>query len=107
MMSNPLMSPDAAWVIGTTLGAAISAAPAYIATKRSNRKVETSEHTEHEATRTAMVDALKLIVGPLDGRLTEMHIDIKEMRDWQAEHTTEHAVTALTRSPILEYRKES
>lgn len=104
-MSNPLTSPDGAWMIGTLLGAAISAGPAYLAAKRSNRRVTGVEQSQHEATRQATVDALNAVMGPVTGRLDEMHATIADVRDWQAEHATTHAVDSLTRSPILEMRR--
>lgn len=106
-MGNPLSDPDFAWMVGTAIGAIITTGPAYLAARRGGKHAESTSHaeSEHEATRQAMTDALGAVVGSLNGRLDEMHTTIKDMRDWQAEHTTEHAISALTRSSVLEMRK--
>lgn len=104
-MSNPLTSPDSAWMVGTLLGAVISAGPAYIAAKRSDRKGKNADVAQHETTRQTVVDAITAVIGPLNGRLDEMHATLADVRDWQAEHATSHAVSELTRSPILEMRR--
>lgn len=97
------MNPDDAWLIGSVVTACIGAAPAYLAAKRGSRKAESTEHAEmaHEVTRTVIAEA----IGPLTGRLDEMHRTLAEVRDWQAEHTTEHAVTKLQAIPRIELRK--
>lgn len=104
-MSNPLISPDGAWIVGSI----VTAGPAYIMARRSGRKAESTNHAEleHVATRAAMVESLNAVIGPLNGRLDEMHATMADMRDWQAEHATDHAVSALQRIPLYEHRKGS
>lgn len=105
-MSAVQMSPDSAWMVGSTLTALIATGPAYLAAKRGSKKAESTEHAvkEHEVTREAMQNAVTLALGPISGRLDEMHKTLADIQGWQAEHTTEHAVSALRR-PLLEVRK--
>lgn len=106
------MDPDAAWIIGTAIGALITTGPAYIAAKRSDRKIGKAESTahaenEHAQTRQIVVDALNSVVGPLNGRLDEMHATLADIHEWQADHGLQHASEALKRIPALEIRKGS
>lgn len=100
-MSAAQMSPDAAWIVGAAISAGITAGPAYIAAKRVARKAESTEHAEveHSVTRESFAE----FAGKILGRLDEQRETLSEVRDWQAEHTTEHAVARLV-SP-LEIRK--
>ena len=109
-MSNPMQNPDVAWTIGTIIGAIITSGPMYLALRK-GRKLEEAESTphavrEHELTREAIKDALGGLIGPLNGRLDEMHATMNDMREWQEDHATTHAIAAMHKSPI-EYRKGS
>lgn len=88
-MASPAMSPDWAYVIG----AAVTAGPAYWASRRSRGAAA----AEGAATRTAVTDVLNQGLGDVAGRLDLLHDSVKEVKTWQAEHTTEHAITSLTR----------
>lgn len=96
------MTPDDAWIVGSSLTALIATGPAYLAAKRGAQK---TGHTDPEVAKAAVVDALQAVVGPLNGRLDEMHQTLNDISKWQSEHATDHAISALTRSPILEIRK--
>jgi hypothetical protein len=113
-MSNPLTSPDGAWLAGSVAAAFIGGPlTAYVAAKRGARKAESTEHAvaEHEATRAIVVDAVTAavgaVIGPVNGRLDEMHKSLADIGQWQAEHATTHAVSELTRPALMEYRKGS
>jgi hypothetical protein len=89
------ISPGLAWL----LGVAVSTGPAYIAARRSRGAAQ----EQGELTR----EALSEVVGHINGRIDELRIDISEVRDWQAAHTTEHAIADIRRtgpSGRLEYR---
>lgn len=90
-MSVAQMSPDSAWIVGSAVTAAIMAGPAYIAAKRGSRKAESTEHAEE-------------FFGRVLGHLEEQRDQLNDIRSWQAEHTTEHAVSKLM-APSLEIRK--
>jgi hypothetical protein len=79
-MSAAQMTPDLAWVVGAVVSAAVTAGPAYFAIRRSKGTAE----AEGSATREALA-----------GVRDELRSDIKEVRDWQASHQTEHAVYSL------------
>lgn len=98
---NFSLTPDAAWVVGSVVTAAVAAGPAYIASRRS----KTSARHEGEATRNAVTDALNQAVGTLHGRFDSLAEQLKDVQDWQAEHVTEHAVDRFTRSPRIELRR--
>jgi hypothetical protein len=34
-------------------------------------------------------------IGSLNGRFDDLRTDISEVRDWQAAHTTDHAIAAI------------
>lgn len=86
------MTPDNAWVLGASLSAAIAAGPAYLASRRA-RKAESTAHAEHEHEITR--DAFAELTGSVIGRLDEMHATLSDLREWQAAHTTEHAVARI------------
>jgi hypothetical protein len=44
-------------------------------------------------------------MGEVLGRLDAIQDQVSEVRQWQAEHTTEHAVARITRASAVEYRK--
>jgi TolA-binding protein len=102
-----MVNPDAVWLVGSLAVAGIAAGPAYIAAKRGAKRAESTDHAEaeHKATRDAMVEALSSVVGPLNGRLDEMHAQLNDIREWQTDHAVEHATEKLTRPSVLEYRK--
>jgi hypothetical protein len=79
-MSAASMSPDVAWMVGAVATAAITTGPAYMAARRSRG----AAREEGAATR----DALSAV-------RDELRSDIAEVREWQAAHTTEHAINAL------------
>lgn len=79
-MSAAQVTPDVAWVIGAVVSAAVTAGPAYLAI----RHTRGTAREEGSATR----DALAAV-------RDELRSDIKEVRDWQAGHQTEHAVYSL------------
>lgn len=105
-MSILQMTPDSAWVAGSVIVAVVSAGPAYLMARRS-RAAESTPHAEaaHAATRETIVDAINAAIGPLHGRLDEMHATLADQTAWQREHAVQHAVNSLHRSPILEMRK--
>jgi hypothetical protein len=98
------MTPDLAWVVGS----AIAAGPAYLMARLA-RQTESTKHAEgaHAETRQVMVDALNAVVGPLTGRLDEMHATLADVHEWQAQHSLEHSTEELKRIPALEIRKGS
>lgn len=71
---------DLSWMIGSVVAAAVTAGPAYLAMRRSKGAAE----AEGSATREALA-----------GVRDELRSDIKEVRDWQAAHQTEHAIYSL------------
>jgi len=75
---------------GSVVAATISAGPAYYALSRGRGTTQ----QEGEATR-AVIASVR----------DELRSDIREVRDWQAAHTAEHAVYDARRSPRLELRK--
>jgi hypothetical protein len=96
------ISPDVAWLVGAVVTSAVTAGPAYMAARKSRG----AAREEGALTREAFGEA----IGKLDGRLDELRADVAEVRDWQAEHATEHAVAAFQRHEPrpgrLEYRNE-
>jgi hypothetical protein len=94
MSDGAMITPDTAWVVGSVVAAAIATGPAYLANRRNRR-------TSGELT-----DVLSHEFGRLHGRLDAQDAALKEVRDWQAEHTTEHAVNLLTRSRLELRRKD-
>jgi hypothetical protein len=92
-----MITPDTAWVVGSVVAAAIATGPAYLANRRNRRN--SSEQTN------AVTDVLATEFGRLHGRLDAQDAQLKEVRDWQAEHTTEHAVERLTTRGRLELRR--
>lgn len=94
-MSAAQMNPDVAWVIGAIASAAVTAGPAYLSARRSRG----AAREEGQATRDALQSAVDSISGRVDGVRDELRSDIKEVRDWQAEHTTEHAISRVLNHP--------
>jgi hypothetical protein len=97
-------------MVGTIIGALVTSGPMYLALRK-GRKLQEAESTphairEHEMTREAIKDALTAVVAPLSGRLDEMHATMNDMREWQQDHATAHAIAAMHVSP-LELRKGS
>jgi hypothetical protein len=62
--------------------------------------------TEGQATRTVVTDALNQAVGVLTGRLDGVDAKLSDVQTWQAAHTTEHAITALTTPDLRRTRLE-
>lgn len=109
-MSNPLQDPNATWLVGIILGGIITSGPMYLALRK-GRKLEEAESTphavqQHELTREAIKESLTGLIGPLSGQLEEMHRTMADMREWQEDHATSHALAALHTSPLT-YRKGS
>lgn len=75
------MTPDLAWVVGAVVSAAVTAGPAYFAIRHSKGTAQ----AEGSATRDALA-----------GVRDELRSDIKEVRDWQTSHQTEHAIHSLS-----------
>lgn len=93
------MSPDTAWTIGAIAVSLITTGPAYLAARKSRG----AAREEGALTR----DAVSSAIGELHGRLDGLRDDLSEVRDWQAAHTTEHAVSAFQHTdphPRLERR---
>jgi hypothetical protein len=98
------LTPGVAWMVGAIVTSAVTTGPAYLAAKRSRG----AAREEGALTRDAVVEA----IGELNGRIDQLgeglRSDIGEVRDWQAAHTTEHAVSAFQRTNPhpnrLEYR---
>jgi hypothetical protein len=98
------MSPDSAWTIGAIAVSLITTGPAYLAARRSRG----AAREEGATTRDALGEAVAQINGRIDGLAEGLRADIAEVRDWQAEHVTEHAVSAFQQThphPRLERRK--
>jgi hypothetical protein len=101
------ISPGTAWLIGAVVTSAVTTGPAYLAARRSRG----AAREEGALTRDAVVEA----IGELNGRLDELgeglRSDIAEVRDWQAAHTTDHAIAAIRRTDPhpgrLEYRNRN
>jgi hypothetical protein len=99
------MNPDTAWIVGSAVSAVIATGPAYIAAKRgaAKRPDDTAAHAE---TRNAVADSLNMAVGQIMGRLDAMAGQLSDVQSWQAEHTTEHAVSRITRADVVERRTD-
>lgn len=97
-MADASLTPDFAWTIGTVAAAALTAAPAYLSARRMRR--------EEAQGRQSMSGSIAHEFGRLHGRLDAQDKQLGEISEWQAEHTTEHAVAALTRSSRLEIRRK-
>lgn len=97
-MGNPLSSPDWAYVVG----AALTAVPAALVGRRHRGAAQ----TEGQATRSAVTDALNQAVGTLTGRLDSVDSKLADVQTWQAAHTTEHAISALTATDLRRTRLE-
>lgn len=103
-MDGANVTPGLAWAIAAIVTSLVTTGPAYLAVRRSRG----AAREEGELTRDAVVSA----IGQLNGRIDELgeglRSDIGEVRDWQAAHTTEHAVSAFQRTDPhpnrLEYR---
>jgi shikimate kinase len=80
------VNPDTAWAIGAVASALVTTGPAYLAVRRSRG----TAREEGSATREALLAVRD-----------ELRSDIREVRDWQAAHQTEHAVYGLgVRRPL-------
>ena len=79
-MATLMVTPGVAAVVA----AAVTAGPAYLSAKLSRG----TAREEGTATREA-----------LEAVRSELRSDIAEVRTWQAAHTAEHAVSALTTTP--------
>lgn len=100
-MAGAQMTPDSAWIIGSALTAIIATGPSYLA-RRAARKAESTEHAEREHTVTR--DAFAEFTGKVLSRLDDQREQLNDVREWQAEHSTAHAIDKLT-VPALEVRK--
>jgi hypothetical protein len=105
MIDGTSIAPGTAWVIGAIGASLITAGPAYLAARKSRG----TAREEGELTRDAVTSA----IGELNGRIDQLHdglrADIAEVRDWQAAHTTEHAVSVFQQTnphPRLERRDQ-
>jgi predicted nucleic acid-binding protein len=104
-MSAAQMSPDTAWVVGSVVTAVVASGPAYLAAKRGASK-RPDESAAHAETRATVTDSLNIAVGQIMGRLDAMAAQLSDVQSWQAEHTTEHAVSRITRADVVERRSE-
>lgn len=82
-MDGVSITPGLWWLIGT----AVTTGPAYLAARRSRG----AAREEGALTRDAVSEA----IGQLGGRMDELRSDVSEIRDWQAAHTTDHAIAAI------------
>jgi hypothetical protein len=85
-------------VLGSVVAAAIAAGPAYLANRR-NKRSSNAQTTE-------LTGVMEREFGRLHGRLDAQDRELREVREWQSEHTTEHAVSMLTRSRLELRRKD-
>jgi outer membrane murein-binding lipoprotein Lpp len=82
----------------------VTTGPAYLAARRSRG----AAREEGEQTR----DAISEAIGSLNGRMDDLRQDIAEVRDWQAAHTTDHAIAAIRQTDPhpgrrrMEFRRE-
>jgi hypothetical protein len=101
MIEGTSIAPGMAWVIGAIGASLVTTGPAYLAARKSRG----AAREEGALTRDAVVGA----IGELNGRLDGLREDLSEVREWQAAHTTEHAVSAFQRTdphPRLERRNQ-
>lgn len=90
-MDGASVTPSAWWALGAVCTSLVTAGPAYLAARRSRGAAQ----TEGELTRSAVSEAFGEVNGRIDQLGEGLRSDIREVRDWQAAHTTEHAVTAF------------
>lgn len=88
------LTPDDAWIVGSALAAAIAAGPAYLAARKNKR------------TASNVKDTLAYEFGRLHERLDSQDRALTDVQAWQAEHTTEHAVSLLTRRGLEIRRRD-
>jgi hypothetical protein len=94
------VTPGMAWAIGAIVTSVVTTGPAYVAARRSRG----AAREEGALTRDAVSEA----IGSLNGRLDDLRTDISEVRDWQAAHTTEHAIADIRRADRrLEFRNRN
>lgn len=90
-MDGASVSPGLWWAVGAVITSAVTTGPAYLAARRSRG----AAREEGALTRDAVSEA----IGELNGRIDELgqslRSDIAEVRDWQAAHTTDHAIAAI------------
>lgn len=89
-MDGASVTPGMAWAIGAIVTSVVTTGPAYVAARRSRG----AAREEGALTRDAVSEA----IGSLNGRLDDLRTDISEVRDWQAAHTTEHAIADIRRT---------
>lgn len=107
-MDGASVTPGMAWAIGAIVTSLVTTGPAYLAARRSRG----AAREEGELTR----EALNGVVGHINGRIDELgeglRSDIAEVRDWQAAHTTDHAIAAIRQTDPhpgrrrMEFRRE-
>lgn len=90
-MDGAQIGPGAWWALGAVATSLVTTGPAYLAARRSRG----AAREEGALTRDAVSEA----IGQLNGRIDELgeglRSDIAEVRDWQAAHTTDHAIAAI------------
>lgn len=93
-MDGAQISPGMAWVIGAVCTSLVTTGPAYLTARRSRG----SAQEQGELTREALGEVKSHINGRIDGMGESLRSDIAEVRDWQAAHTTEHAIADIRRT---------
>lgn len=93
------MTPDAAWMIGSVVTAVIATGPAYLAARRSRT------NASHAVTN-AVGDVISREFGAISAKLDEHGKQLTDIQEWQAEHTTEHAVSTIMRSRLELRRRQ-
>jgi hypothetical protein len=101
-MDGAQVTPGAWWAMAAVITSVVTTGPAYLAARRSRG----AAREEGALTRDA--------IGTLHGRIDELgqslRSDIAEVRDWQAEHATDHAIAAIRNTDPhrrMEYRRDT
>lgn len=93
MIDGTSIAPGMAWVIGAIGASLVTAGPAYLAARKSRG----AAREEGALTRDTVSEAIGELNGRIDQLADGLRADIAEVRDWQAAHSTEHAVSAFQR----------